>query len=105
MSLDHKKVKEIAYLARLNIEDKDIERATAELNNILSLMDKLGEIDTGDYEPMAHPLKMSQRLREDKVSEIDLYRSWEQSLEILQKYHLPTPCPLLIVVTFLRGEP
>ena len=56
MSLDHKKVKEIAYLARLNIEDTDIEQATAELNNILSLMDKLGEIDTGDSEPMAHPL-------------------------------------------------
>ena len=46
MSLDNKKVKEIAYLARLNIEDTDIEQATAELNNILSLMDKLGEIDT-----------------------------------------------------------
>jgi Asp-tRNA(Asn)/Glu-tRNA(Gln) amidotransferase C subunit len=28
MSLDHKKVKEIAYLARLNIEDTDIEQAT-----------------------------------------------------------------------------
>jgi len=57
MSLDNKKVKEIAYLARLNIEDTDIEQATAELNNILSLMDKLGEIDTGDSEPMAHPFK------------------------------------------------
>ena len=63
MSLDNKKVKEIAFLARLNMEDSDIEQATAELNNILSLMDKLGEIDTDDAEPMAHPLKMSQRLR------------------------------------------
>ena len=51
MSLDNKKVKEIAHLARLNMEDSDIEQATAELNNILSLMDKLGEIDTGDAEP------------------------------------------------------
>ena len=37
MSLDNKKVKEIAYLARLNLADSDIEKATAELNNILSL--------------------------------------------------------------------
>ena len=53
MSLDNKKVKEIAHLARLNMENSDIEQATAELNNILSLMDKLGEIDTGEAEPMA----------------------------------------------------
>ena len=74
---DHKKVKEIAYLARLNIEDTDIEQATAELNNILSLMDKLGEIDTGDSEPMAHPLTMYQRLREDKVSEDDFSEEFQ----------------------------
>ena len=77
MSLDNKKVKEIAHLARLNMEDSDIEKATAELNNILSLMDKLGEIDTGDAEPMAHPFKMSQRLREDKVSEDDLSKEFQ----------------------------
>ena len=77
MSLDNKKVKEIAHLARLNMEDSDIEKATAELNNILSLMDKLGEIDTGDAEPMAHPFKMSQRLREDKVSEDDLSEEFQ----------------------------
>ena len=29
MSLDNKKVKEIAHLARLNIEDSEIEQATA----------------------------------------------------------------------------
>ena len=72
----NKKVKEIAYLARLNLEDSDIEQTTTELNNILSLMDKLGEIDTGDAEPMAHPLEMSQRLREDKVSEEDMSKEF-----------------------------
>ena len=77
MSLDNKKVKEIAYLARLNLEDSDIEQTTTELNNILSLMDKLGEIDTGDAEPMAHPLEMSQRLREDKVSEEDMSKKFQ----------------------------
>ena len=77
MSLDNKKVKEFAHLARLNMENSDIEQAAAELNNFLSLMDKLGEIDTGDVEPMAHPLKKSQRLREDKVSEDDLSEEFQ----------------------------
>ena len=53
MSLDNKKVKEIAYLARLNVQDSEIEQTASELNNILSLMDKLGDIDTGHSEPMA----------------------------------------------------
>ena len=91
MSLDHKKVKEIAYLARLNIEDTNIEQATAELNNILSLMDKLGEIDTGDSEPMAHPLKMSQRLREDKVSEEDLSEEFQAIAPKTGKGHFLVP--------------
>ena len=78
MSLDNNKVKEIAYLARLSIENSELEQSTKELNNILSLMDQLGEIDTGDAEPMAHPLAMSQRLRDDQVTEDDLSEEFQE---------------------------
>ena len=78
MSLDNKQVKEIAYLARLSIDDSELEQTTKEINNILVLMDKLGEIDTGDAEPMAHPLEMNQRLRDDKVTEKDLAKEFQE---------------------------
>ncbi|MEC7596608.1 MAG: Asp-tRNA(Asn)/Glu-tRNA(Gln) amidotransferase subunit GatC [Pseudomonadota bacterium] len=91
MSLDNKKIKEIAYLARLNIEDSEIEQSTAELNNILKLMDKLGEIDTGDAQPMAHPLKMSQRLREDNVTEEDLSEEFQAIAPKTGKGHFLVP--------------
>jgi aspartyl-tRNA(Asn)/glutamyl-tRNA(Gln) amidotransferase subunit C len=78
MSLDKNKVKEIAFLARLSIQDSELEQSTQELNNILGLMDQLGEIDTGDAEPMAHPLEMSQRLREDQVTEEDLSEEFQE---------------------------
>ena len=78
MSLDKNKVKEIAYLARLSIEDSELEQTTKEINNILVLMDKLGEIDTGDAEPMAHPLEMNQRLRDDEVTEKDLAKEFQE---------------------------
>ena len=91
MSLDNKKVKEIAYLARLNIEDSEIEQSTAELNNILKLMDKLGEIDIGDAQPMAHPLKMSQRLREDNVTEEDLSEEFQAIAPKTGKGHFLVP--------------
>ncbi len=91
MSLDNKKVKEIAYLAKLNIEDSEIEQSTAELNNILKLMDKLGEIDTGNAQPMAHPLKMSQRLREDNVTEEDLSEEFQAIAPKTGKGHFLVP--------------
>ena len=78
MSLDNKQVKEIAYLAKLSVDDSQLEQSTEELNNILNLMEELGEIETGDIEPMAHPLHMSQRLREDEVSEGDLSKEFQK---------------------------
>ena len=78
MSLDNKQVKEIAYLARLSIKDSELEQTTKEINNILVLMDKLAEIDTGDAEPMAHPLEMNQRLRDDEVTEKDLAKEFQE---------------------------
>ena len=91
MSLDNKQVRQIAYLARLSIEDADLERSTSELNNILSLMSDLSEIDTGDSEPMAHPLDMSQRLREDKVTEGDLSEEFQAIAPKTGKSHFLVP--------------
>ena len=91
MSLDKKQVKEIAYLARLSIEDEELEQSTSELNNILSLMDDLNEIDTGDVEPMAHPLHMSQRLRDDEVSEGDLSKEFQEIAPKTGKSHFLVP--------------
>ena len=78
MSLDQKQVKEIAYLARLNVSDSELVKSTEELNNILNLMEELGDIDTGEIEPMAHPLHMSQRLRTDEVTETDLSKEFQE---------------------------
>ena len=91
MSLDKNKVKEIAFLARLSIQDSELEQSTQELNNILGLMDQLGEIDTGDVEPMAHPLEMSQRLREDKVTEDDLSEEFHEIAPKTGNYHFLVP--------------
>lgn len=71
MSLSEQQVKEIAYLARLSVDDGEVAQTTAELNNILDLMAELAKIDTDDVSPMAHPLDMTQRLREDLVTEDD----------------------------------
>ena len=91
MSLNKEQVKEIAQLAKLSINDSEIEQSTIELNNILSLMAKLGEIDTDQVEPMAHPLEMSQRLREDVVSEADLSEEFQAIAPKTGKQHFLVP--------------
>jgi len=91
MSLNKEQVKEIAQLAKLSINDSEIEQNTIELNNILSLMAELGEIETDQVEPMAHPLEMSQRLREDVVSEADLSEEFQAIAPKTGKQHFLVP--------------
>ena len=91
MSLEKKQVKEIAQLARLNISDSEALQTTTELNNILNLMAELSEIDTEDVEPMAHPLDMSQRLREDAVKETDLSDDFQAIAPKTGKQHFLVP--------------
>ena len=91
MSLNKAQVKEIAQLAKLSISDSEIEQSTIELNNILSLMAELGEIETDHVEPMSHPLDMSQRLREDVVSEADLSEEFQEIAPKTGKRHFLVP--------------
>jgi len=91
MSLNKEQVKEIAQLAKLSINESEIEQSTIELNNILSLMAELAEIETDQVEPMAHPLEMSQRLREDVVSEADLSEEFQKIAPKTGKLHFLVP--------------
>lgn len=69
MLLSTDDVKKIAYLARLGIEDQDIDSYTKDLSGMLDLMTRMNELDTKDVQAMAHPLDQVQRLRADNVTE------------------------------------
>ena len=71
MSLDSKAVENIAHLARLAIDEADVPAYAENLSNILDLVEQMNQIDTIGVTPMAHPLHMAQRLREDVVTETD----------------------------------
>jgi aspartyl-tRNA(Asn)/glutamyl-tRNA(Gln) amidotransferase subunit C len=71
MSLERGDVERIAHLARLAVEDADLEAVARDLSNILGLVDQLSAVDTQSVAPMAHPLHMAQRLRPDEVTEED----------------------------------
>jgi len=72
MSLTASDVKKIAHLARLGIDEQQIDSYAKDLSSILDLMTQMGQLDTSGVLPMAHPQDQVQRLREDFVSETDL---------------------------------
>jgi aspartyl-tRNA(Asn)/glutamyl-tRNA(Gln) amidotransferase subunit C len=69
MSLIRADVEKIAWLARLSLDDNDIPAYTRQLSRILDLVDQLDTVDTADIEPLAHPLELTARLREDRITE------------------------------------
>lgn len=71
MSLTLEQVRRIADLARLELPDAEAEATRVKLNGIFSLIEKMQAVDTSGVEPMSHPQELSQRLREDRVSESD----------------------------------
>ena len=56
MKLTEKEVRYVADLANLKLNDGEIESMVRHLGAILDHMDRLGEIDTADVEPMRQVL-------------------------------------------------
>lgn len=71
MSLTASDVKKIAHLARLGIQEHQIQGYASDLSSMLDLMTQMGQLDTAGVAPMAHPLDQMQRLRDDAVTETD----------------------------------
>ncbi len=69
MSLTASDVKKISHLARLAIDEADIEPYANNLSNILGLVEQMDAADVADMEPMANPQDAMQRLRDDIVTE------------------------------------
>ncbi|MES9870239.1 MAG: Asp-tRNA(Asn)/Glu-tRNA(Gln) amidotransferase subunit GatC [Sedimenticola sp.] len=71
MSLQRSDVEKIAHLARLGVSEDELDSVASDLSNILDLVEQMNAVDTAGVVPMAHPLHMVQRLREDAVTEVD----------------------------------
>ncbi|MFN7097772.1 MAG: Asp-tRNA(Asn)/Glu-tRNA(Gln) amidotransferase subunit GatC [Gammaproteobacteria bacterium] len=68
-SISEETVNKIAHLARLSINEQELPEYVTNLSNILNLVADMAQVETKHIQPMAHPLAMSQRLRDDKVTE------------------------------------
>jgi aspartyl-tRNA(Asn)/glutamyl-tRNA(Gln) amidotransferase subunit C len=61
----------LARLARLELSPAEAEGMREQINGVLAMVDAMSAVDTTGVAPMSHPQEVTQRLREDRVTETD----------------------------------
>ena len=75
MSLDHATVRRIASLARIRLEDHEVEPLCHELNGILGWIEQLNEVDVSGIAPLTGAANMAATLRADVVDDGEIGRA------------------------------
>jgi len=65
--IERKDVEYVAWLARLDVSEKEIERFTSQLGQVLEHAEKIKSLDTEDVEPTSHAIPLKNVMREDAV--------------------------------------
>mgnify|MGYP000211932495 FL=1 len=71
MSIERQEIEKLATLSRIAIGEDTITEVSQRLSSVLELVDQLQAVNTDGVEARSHPMKATQRLREDEVSEIN----------------------------------
>ena len=66
MSIDRETVEKVALLARLALDDDELQRMTENLSSILKHIDKLQQLDTEGVEPMTFASSADNVFRADE---------------------------------------
>ena len=69
MALDRDAVKKIAFLARIKVPDGDLDALAGELSGILTWVEQLDKVDTGNVKPMAGGGDLALPKRADAVTD------------------------------------
>lgn len=68
MEFSKETVKQVANLARIELQDKELEQLSVQVKDIISFIDKLNELDVKNIPPTSHVLPVSNVLRVDEPS-------------------------------------
>ncbi len=67
MSVTREQVAKIAALARIKVDEAELDHLVPEFNNLLAWVEQLSEVDTSAVEPMTAVIPQKLRLRDDVV--------------------------------------
>ncbi len=66
MAITREQVEHVARLARLKIEDRELERFARQIGAVLEYVETLGQVDTEGVPPTFHAIDLTNAFREDK---------------------------------------
>ncbi len=69
MSLDKKDVAKVASLARIRMEDQELEQLVPKLSTIIGFVEQLAEVNTDNVKPLASVVDIAIELREDVITD------------------------------------
>jgi len=69
MPVDAETVRRVAHLARLAVNEDEVENLRSELNAMLTFVERLAEVDVTDIEPMTSVTPMAMKMRRDEVTD------------------------------------
>jgi aspartyl-tRNA(Asn)/glutamyl-tRNA(Gln) amidotransferase subunit C len=69
MEITRDDVRKVASLARLRLDDSEIESLAHDLTSIVGYVEVLNEVDTTGVEPMVHAVELQNVLRADELRE------------------------------------
>ena len=69
----------VSILAKLELSGEEKEQARKDMGNMLEYIDRLGELDTTDVEPLSHVFPLRNVFREDVVTNGDGSRVTQQT--------------------------
>lgn len=69
MKITIDEVKYVANLARLELKPDEAEAMAGQLDQILSYVDKLNELDTSEIKPTTHAISIVNAFRDDELRE------------------------------------
>lgn len=84
MSLTADQIKQVAQLARLELKPEQVEPYARQLSNIFDLVGQMSTVNTEGVSVMAHPLEMTQRLRQDVVTETNQREAFQEHAPAVQ---------------------
>jgi aspartyl-tRNA(Asn)/glutamyl-tRNA(Gln) amidotransferase subunit C len=68
LELSREEVQHIARLARLGVDEADLDKFSVQLSDILENFEILQQIDTAGVPPTSHPVAVSNVMRDDQVA-------------------------------------
>ena len=69
MSIDKDKIKHVAKLARISLDEKKTDSLTRDLSSIFKFIEKLNELNTKNIEPLTSILNEPLRSRSDEIND------------------------------------